>query len=180
MKLYVTRHGQSQWNVLNKVSGRTDVPLTEIGEQQAFETAQKLKDKNIRTILVSPLIRAQKTAAIIGDAICVNANDRITDERLVEQDYGEYEGVPRDNQDFLAAKRMFAFRYPKGESMLDLAGRIYPLLNELPKRFPEGNVLIVSHSSVMRIIHTYFHDLTNDAFFYFGTDNCEVREYDVK
>ena len=59
----------------------------------------------------------------------------VIDDRLIEQDYGIYEGVDRQNPDFLANKRNFAFRYPNGKSMMQVAARVYPLLEELKEKY---------------------------------------------
>ena len=59
MKLYIARHGQTLWNVENRVSGRTDIPLTEVGLAQAKLLADSAVGKGIEVILASPLLRAR-------------------------------------------------------------------------------------------------------------------------
>ena len=107
MKLYVARHGQTEYNALNKVCGVTDLPLTETGLKQAENLAQQIKDKNIGVIIASPLIRAQQTAAAVSTVIGV---DVITDSRITEQNYGIFEGAGRKDAGFLANKRQFAVK----------------------------------------------------------------------
>ena len=65
--IYVTRHGQTEWNALKKVMGKIDIPLSEIGLEQAKQTKTNLKDKHIDLIICSPLIRAKQTADIINE-----------------------------------------------------------------------------------------------------------------
>lgn len=115
--LYVARHGQTVWNAQNKVCGITDVELTEKGIEQARTLALIVKSKNINRIISSPLKRAIETSKIVSD-IC-NVPMEI-DERLIEQNYGIYEGVDRKNADFLNNKRNFAYKYPSGESMMTI------------------------------------------------------------
>ena len=66
MKLYVTRHGETAWNRENIVCGVTDIPLNETGMEQAKATAQKLRDTPLDRVIVSPLLRARQTAALIS------------------------------------------------------------------------------------------------------------------
>ena len=85
MRLFVTRHGQTTWNVQNKICGRTDVPLTELGKQQAAALAAKTAHVGIDLIIASPLQRALVTAKAVA-AVC--GAPVVTDARLIEQDYG--------------------------------------------------------------------------------------------
>ncbi|MCH5200857.1 MAG: histidine phosphatase family protein [Oscillospiraceae bacterium] len=178
MRFFVTRHGETDWNVLDKVCGRTEAELTDNGRRQAAELADRLADKNIDVIVSSPMKRAYETSRIIAERCGIA--DIETDDRLIEQDYGIYEGVDRRDQGFLGNKRNFAFRYPNGESMMQVAYRTYGLLEELRKRYCGRNVLIVCHGGVCRVINTYFRDMTNEEFFNYSLENCGVEEYDVR
>lgn len=175
MRLYVARHGETEWNRLNKVCGRTDSPLTDTGLRQAQLLADKLDDCPIDVIIASPLSRAQKTAQAVAQRKHLQV---VTDDRLIEQDYGVYEGVPRDDKDFLNNKRMFAYRYPGGESMMDIARRTYDLIIETKKRYPDSSVLFVCHNGICRVICSYFRDMTNDEYFEFSQDNCGYNVYE--
>ena len=175
MKLYLTRHGQTEWNAQDKVCGITDVGLTKLGIKQADELAEKLKDKGIDIILHSPLKRAVQTASRVAEKCnaCM-----IPEGRLTEQNYGIYEGVDRRDEGFLNNKRQFAYRYPGGESMMDVAYRTYQLLDEIKEKYSDNTVLIVCHNGVCRVINTYFNDITNQDFFEYSLENCEVKEYE--
>ncbi len=176
MKLYVARHGQTQWNVLNKVCGRTDVALTDLGMEQAEELARHVKDLPIDRIISSPMLRANQTAAPAARELGLSIE---VDNRLIEQDYGIYEGVSRRDQNFLANKRHFAFRYPGGESMMDVAYRVYSLLEELKRDQDSRGILLVCHGGVCRVIRTYFENMTNEEYFHYSEENGAVREYDL-
>ena len=175
MRLYVARHGETEWNRLNKVCGRTDSPLTDTGLRQAQLLADKLDDCPIDVIIASPLSRAQKMAQAVAQRKHLQV---VTDDRLIEQDYGVYEGVPRDDEDFLNNKRMFAYRYPGGESMMDIARRTYDLIIETKKRYPNSSVLFVCHNGICRVICSYFRDMTNEEYFEFSQDNCGYNVYE--
>lgn len=176
MKIYVARHGQTEWNALNKVCGRTDLPLNQEGLRQAELLAEAASGKGIRRIIASPMLRAQQTAAAVAKKLHLPVE---TDPRLIEQHYGVYEGVSRFDKWFLANKREFAYRYPGGESMMQVAARTYSLLDELRASCPSEPILLVCHGGAARVIRTYFFDMTNEEFFLYSMGNCELEEYET-
>lgn len=176
MKIYSVRHGQTDWNANNLVCGRTDALLTDLGREQAKRTALALKDKGIDIIICSPLNRAQETANIINRTLCVKI---ITDSRLIEQDYGIFEGTNRFGKEFLENKKNLAYKYPKGESAIGVAHRVYSLIDEVIAKYADKTVLFVSHNGVCRLINTYFRDVTNEEYFLYSLDNCGIEEYDI-
>ena len=175
MKIYVVRHGQTQWNAENKVCGRTDLPLTAVGMTQAEALAEKVAGLGIDLILTSPLQRSETMARIIAHRCGAEVQ---VDVRLIEQDYGIFEGADRWDPGFLANKRQFAVRYPGGESMMDMAGRIYPLLRELREKYPDKSVLLACHGGVCRVIRTYFVPMTNEEYFGYSPENCSLECYE--
>lgn len=178
-KFYFVRHGQTVWNVENKICGASDSPLTERGHEQARETGRILKRKTdageiaIDGILTSPLSRAHDTAEEISKIIGVPVT---VEPRLMEQNFGKWEGTPRDGKDFARAKENFVDSFEGGESMLRMAQRIYNLIDDLKKK-PERTYLLVAHNGISRIVESYFRDMTNEEFAAFGIRNAEVREY---
>ena len=168
--IYIVRHGETEWNAINKVLGRTDIPLNSNGIKQAHELADALKDLKIDFFLCSPLLRARQTADIIAEEIGIGYS---IDDRLIEQDFGEFEGVDRFASEYQKAKREYFVRYPDGESFFDLAARVYPLIKELG----EANALLVTHGGICRIVRSYFEDMGNEEFVQFSQGNCEVRMY---
>lgn len=174
MKLFVARHGETEWNALNKVCGRMDLPLTENGLRQAQLLADRTEKLKIDLIISSPMLRARQTAMPAAQRLGLPV---LTDERLIEQNYGIYEGVDRKDPGFLGNKRQFAYRYPGGESMMDVAYRVYSLIEELKVKHSDKNVLLVCHGGVCRLIRTYFEDMTNEEFFRYSEENANVREY---
>ena len=168
--IYVVRHGETEWNAINKVLGRTDIPLNDRGIEQAEEMARSLKDVKIDVFLCSPLSRARQTAdAISGET----GMPYKTDDRLIEHDFGIFEGVNRFDEGYQNAKREYFVRYPGGESFFDLAARVFPLINELEGK----NAILVTHGGICRIIRSYFEDMGNEEFVQFSQGNCEIRMY---
>ncbi len=176
--LYFTRHGQTIWNVENKICGATDIELTELGHRQAEELGEIIKNGNyhIDEILYSPLVRAAETARHISEITGIPMR---AEERLREQCFGKYEGTARDGAIFAEAKTHFLDHYEGGETMVHLCQRVYNLLDELKAESQASGktYLLVAHNGISRIVQSYFNDMTNAEFAAFGIKNCEVREY---
>ena len=174
---YFTRHGQTIWNVENKICGATDIALTDLGHQQAIDLGSKIaqEDLGIDEILYSPLMRAADTAKHISQMTGIPAR---MEPRLKEQNFGKYESTPRNGDTFRKDKENFVCRYEGGESMLQLCQRIYNLLDDI-KNDPSGKTyLLVAHNGISRAIESYFRDMTNEEFAAFGIRNCELRRYE--
>jgi len=88
----LVRHGQTATSARSAYSGRSDIPLTEIGREQARQAAQRLTGAGVDAVITSPLIRARDTARAIADA---TGAPLTVDERLTEVDYGAFEGLDR-------------------------------------------------------------------------------------
>ena len=176
MKLYVARHGETAWNVQKKVCGRTDIPLTETGMEQAKLLAEKAVDLDIDIIIASPMIRAQQTAGAVSEKIGIPI---LTDARIIEHDFGIYEGEDRGHPGFLAGKRKFCTKHPGGESMMQVAQRVYNRIDDIRRNYSDKNVLVVCHGGVCRVARTYFMDMENEEFTLYTPDNATLTEYEV-
>ena len=178
-RLYFVRHGETYWNVENKICGATDIALTPHGHEQAVRTGEEILRSGIRfdEILSSPLIRARDTARHISEITGVPMR---VDDRLIEQNFGRYESTARDGAEFRKAKENFADWYGNGESMLHLAQRIYNLIDEL-KADPYGrSYLLVAHNGIARVVESYFRPMSNEEYASFGIRNCAVLTYELK
>ena len=177
--VYFTRHGQTIWNVENKICGATDIALTQLGHEQAIELGRKIKEEKLEIdeILYSPLIRAADTARHIAQETGIPCRQ---EPRLTEQNFGKYESTPRDGAEFREAKKSFVNHYDGGESMLRLCQRIYNLLDDIKEEADEKVYLLVAHNGISRAVQSYFYDMTNDEFAAFGIKNCEIRKYEFR
>ena len=173
---YFVRHGQTVWNVENKICGATDVALTERGHQQAIETGRRFVEQGLTAdeILPSPLSRARDTARHISEATGIPMR---AEPRLFEQHFGYFESTPRDCDAFREAKRRFTDRFGTGESTLQVAHRIYSLLDEL-KAQPERTYILVGHNGIARVRESYFRDMTVEEFCAYQVENCAIIRYD--
>lgn len=178
-KLYFVRHGQTFWNVENKICGATDIALTELGHQQAIETGKLILEQGIQfdEILCSPLVRASETARHISEITGVPMR---IEPRLIEQNFGKYESTPRDGEEFQLAKEHFADRYEGGESMLQLAQRIYNLIDDIRSDPEQKTYMLVAHNGIARVVQSYFTSMTNKEYASFGVKNCAVLEYNLE
>lgn len=175
--VYFTRHGQTVWNVENKICGVTDSPLTDLGHEQAIELGKKILEEGIQIdeILYSPLIRAKATALHVSEITGIPAREEI---RLKEQNFGKYESTPRDGEEFAKAKCNFICSFDGGETMLHLAQRIYNLLDEI-KAQPDKTYLLVAHNGIARMVKSYFEDMGNEEFSAFKIKNCEILKFEL-
>lgn len=177
MKILVTRHGQTDWNVEKRIQGRTDVELNDKGIEQAYQAKEDLKEENIDLIICSPLKRAKQTADIIN-------KDRnipiIYDDRLLEICYGENEGRLHDDFDYDGFWNIVeTHEYKNAENVNNFMKRVHNFLEEI-KNYKEENILIVTHNGICRAINTYFNGIPKDNnIINLGIENCEIVKYNL-
>ena len=164
LTLVLTRHGLTDRSIPEQHLGqRMDAPLNEAGRRQAAALADRLERVDFDRVISSPLIRARETAEIVAPAERVEL-----DARLLEMDYGEWEGLTYEDlaRDHAAARKRWEqapdiLRYPGGESGNDVAVRVRAFLDDLlddhvarhgPGSHDEGPVLAVAHSSTNRVL----------------------------
>lgn len=176
---YFVRHGQTIWNVENKICGATDIALTELGHEQAIETGRKILEEGIHAdeILHSPLIRATETARHISEITGIPMR---MEPRLIEQNFGKWESTARTGAEFKKAKEFFAISHEGGESTMKLAQRIYNLLDEIKAEADVKTYILVAHNGIARVVQSYFTDMTNEEYAAFGVKNCQVVRYDFR
>ena len=185
MKLYVIRHGQTDWNVVGKCQGRTDIELNKTGIEQAQKAKEQIKDYNIDLIIYSPLKRTKKTANIINES----TNCQImSDERVIEREFGDIEGTTRKEWNDIVKNDIkiinnYNLNYNEHniEPVKNLCKRVWNLLDEIQEIHKDKNVLIVTHGGTCRAINAYFNGIQEDGTVVSAEmDNCEIREYEYK
>jgi len=177
MTILVARHGQTEWNALGKILGTTNIPLTTVGREQARALGVKAALEKPDLIISSPMLRAMETSQLVAEA-CAGV-EIVPDPRLAEINYGIYEGEHRSNEGFWANKSQFAFRFPQGESMLEVAYRVYDLLHEIRETHADKKVLLVCHGGICRMIRTFFVDMNNDEFAHYSPENATMVAYEL-
>lgn len=179
MKILLTRHGQTDWNVQRRIQGKTDIELNNIGIMQAEETRKKLLNYDIDYIISSPLKRAKKTAEIIGKGRNIPI---IIDERIEERAFGEFEGKTRNEMDFsLLWNYRVNKKFEKAESVGEVFNRVNNFLENLKEEYPDKTVLLVTHGGISVPIRAYFEGIPEgmEVLQGFGLDNCEVKQYEL-
>ena len=179
MEILLTRHGQTDWNVLKKVQGKADIELNKKGIEQAEATRDTLKNEKIDLILCSPLKRAKQTADIINQERNIPI---IIDERVSERDFGEFEGMPNTDFDFnafLSYKQNL--QYERAENIKDFFDRVNKFLSSIRKEYAGKRILIVAHGGISIPVKCYFEGIPDmDTLLPLCLGNCEVAQYTYK
>jgi broad specificity phosphatase PhoE len=150
-RVLLLRHGETEWSASGRHTGRTDVPLTERGRARARATAatgaRLLGDRPPALVLSSPRTRARSTAELAGLHV-----DRI-DERLVEWDYGDYEGLttPQIREDD-PGWTVWTHPSPGGETAAQVQARADGLLADVAPVLTDGDVVLVGHGHFSRVL----------------------------
>lgn len=185
MKIYVIRHGQTDWNVAGKCQGMTDIELNNTGIEQAEKAREQLNNYKIDLIICSPLKRARKTAEILNDVINCKI---IVDERIIERNCGEVEGTTKDKWNSIIGEDIdvinnYNLNWNKQsiEPIQTVCERVWNLLDEIQGKYKDKNVLLVTHGGTCRAINAYFNGIGEDGHVQSAKiKNCEIREYEYK
>ena len=150
-KLWLLRHGETEWSRSGQYTGLTDLPLTELGEDQARSAQAALSGVDFDLVLTSPLQRARRTATLAGFP------DAMVEPNAVEWDYGDYEGIDSavvraQNPGYL----IWDNGVPNGETLDEVAARADKIVaRALAVTREDGapaNVLLVAHGHFLRIM----------------------------
>lgn len=169
--IYIIRHGKTELNQNNVLQGRSDHPLNEDGIRQAEQAADKLRGIEFAHVFTSPLIRAVQTAKIM-------APDRmiIVDDRLIEMDYGPYEGTDLHNlpPEIITFFSDFVHNpAPAGMEQLDsVVSRAGAFIEDI--RHLSGNILISTHAIAMKGILEYLTPESHGSYWSKYIGNCAV------
>jgi broad specificity phosphatase PhoE len=146
-ELILMRHGETEWARDGRHTGRTDVPLTPRGEEQARALAPLLAEREVVRTLVSPAQRARRTAELAG------LSPVETDERLWEWDYGAYEGrtTPEIRED-RPGWYLWRDGVLGGETAEQVAARVDGVLERARPLLDDGDVALAAHGHVLRIL----------------------------
>ena len=176
--IYIVRHGETAWNHLGKIMGRCDEPLNDNGIRQAYEVKKQIDKIHLDLIICSPLIRAIQTAEIINED---RKLEIIKDERIIERDYGEFDGQNKNSMDYQDVWNYYLNKqFEKAENIKVFFDRIYSFLDDIKKKYPDKDILLVCHGGVSMAVECYFrHNIPEGHLNGTGLalKNCEVRSY---
>ncbi|QIP16524.1 histidine phosphatase family protein [Spirosoma aureum] len=156
LTVYLLRHGETLWNADgNRYCGATDVGLTDKGVQQAHQAANVLKSISFDAIYSSPLQRAFRTAQIASGKSTLEV---IKDHRLIEANFGDWEGKTKD--EFIAENSALWEAWclspdhtragGNGDTAMEVVDRLNDFFQEIAKKHPSGTILVVAHNAVNR------------------------------
>ena len=143
-RVFLIRHGETEWSLSGQHTGVTDIPLTENGRRVAMMWKPVLSEETFALVLTSPLRRARETCELAG------LSDRAEiDPDLTEWNYGEYEGLtPQQIHATNPGWTVFRDGSPGGESPEQVEARIDHVIKKV--RTAEGNVALFSHGHLLR------------------------------
>ena len=178
--LYIIRHGKTELNAKMLMQGRSDHPLNETGFSQAAEAAERFADMGvlIDRVYSSPLVRAIQTAeAIAPDA------ELIIDERLIEMDYGPYEGMDLNDPAPEVIEFFMDFvNVPAPDGMEPLPAiveRLGDFLEEIKDEAAQKNILISTHAIAMKGALEYLTPDSGGSYWAKNIGNCDIYAADV-
>jgi probable phosphoglycerate mutase len=145
-RVFLVRHGATEWSVSGQHTGRTDIPLTEEGRRQAERLGARLARERFALVLVSPLSRARETARITGFGDVADV-----DPDLLEWDYGDYDGrTAVDIRKERPGWTPWHGGFPGGETLEQLAARADRVVARV--RAVDGDVVLFAHGHILRVI----------------------------
>ena len=184
LKLYVTRHGETDYNVSGRYAGSTDVPLNKKGIEQAKNLAGHLSNIKFDVIVSSSMLRARQTADVICQSLGLQYS---VSDCFVERHLGVYEGLTRDE-----VKTQYPEMWNRrcttlpddapegGETLRQACERVDRGLEHLRLFYGDKCVLLICHGLVARAVHRYCKNLAYDEMSGFVLNNCEIVDYTLE
>ena len=150
LRIVLVRHGETDWNRSQRFQGRSGVALNERGRAQAEALALILKEEHLKAIYSSPITRAIETAKAINRYHRASIEQR---DGLMEMNLGDFEGL--HSRDLMNEQPEFlrkwledpaSVRMPNGETLQEVQGRAWVVVEEIVKTYHEGSVLLCGHN----------------------------------
>ena len=195
MKILLTRHGETDWNIIHEkhklskkvvnsnhseIIDHDFISINHTGIEQANNLSEKLRNINIDLIICSPLLRAKQTAEII-------LKDRnipiIFDKDISVRELGEHKGKIAD-VDFDFTHGFWSYKsnikYIKAENIRDFFKRVYSFLDKIQEKYNDKSILLITHGSIAIAIYCYFHGIPeDDNLLKYTLKNCEIAIYET-
>jgi broad specificity phosphatase PhoE len=147
-QLLVIRHGQTEWSRVGRHTGRTDIPLTEVGRAEARDAARTLAGWNLVRAYCSPLGRARETAQIVEPSCGV-----VVDPNLLEWDYGDFEGeTTPESRERIPGWSVWTHEITGGERVDDVGARADAFLTRFATEVTAGNAVVFAHGHLLAVL----------------------------
>lgn len=184
-RIILVRHGQTEWNRVERFRGRADVPLNETGLAQAEATGKRVASEwQPVAVYTSPLSRSVKTAESIAKHYDLKVQIH---PGLADIDYGEWQGLSPEEAGQRWPEEIDAWynqphlaRIPGGETLSDLRARLMQTVNELAARHTGETIVLVGHTVINRIILLGILGLGNDRFWRIKQDTCAINIFEAE
>jgi alpha-ribazole phosphatase len=176
MELFVVRHGQTNYNLKNLCNDDPSikVTLTEKGKEQAAEVKIELENTTFDAVYISNIPRTRETAELIVPSV---NKEFMVEKRLNDRKTG-FEGKTTFEFNEIMKEDLFHNKLLGGESFQEEKARVFAFLEELKEK-SYGNVLIVSHHEIIKIITGYFNYLTDQEMWDLIISNCSVNRFTI-
>ena len=171
LKLYIVRHGQTEWNVLEKFQGQMNSPLTEEGIEKVKKTAKELEDVKFDAVYASQMGRTVETAKIILED---NKNEKPELQKIPELNeiyFGKWQGMtfseifdfsPQEAHNYFYDVKNYCATNVGGEELKDGLARFLQGLDKIVKAHESGNILVVTHGTVLELFFNYIENREAD------------------
>ena len=183
-RLILVRHGQTEWNRIERFRGRADLALNETGVKQAEAVAERLSGWNVAAVYSSPLRRALMTAEIIGSRLGLLVQPL---DGLIDINYGKWQGLSpaeaaKQDADLYTRwlERPHEVVFPQGESLQDVRLRIEGVIAEMLDKHSDQTVSLVSHVVVCRVFICTVLGLDNSHFWQIGQDTGAINVIETR
>lgn len=183
MKIFVVRHGQTEWNKKGVIQGHSAIPLNEKGKRHAKHIANFLKNKNISIIYSSDLLRAKQTAQTVSKATKAKI---VFTKALREMNMGKLVGlthqqIPKKFPSYEQCKKLNHYRAlgPKSESYFMVEKRVTPFLQKILSSYKKQSVALVAHEAVNRVILRLLLELEKNETVKIAHPNDCIYEVDI-
>lgn len=187
-KLFLVRHGESEWNKEGLWTGWTDIGLSDKGKEEARRVGEILKGEKIDTVYVSDLKRARETFEEIKKVCGLENFEYHESSALKERDYGIYTGKNKwqikeevGEEEFQKIRRGWDVAIPEGETLKDVYARVVPYYEENIKKdlIAGKNVLISAHGNSLRALIKYLDNLSDEEVANLEVATGEVVTFDL-
>jgi probable phosphoglycerate mutase len=183
-RVFVIRHGQTDWNASTRIQGQLDIGLNSVGVEQAQQTGQALSDEVIDAVIASDLARARVTAEHIAKHHALKVH---TDVGLRERHFGSFQGrtfaqiEAESPPDAMAWRKRVPDFQPggadnDGESLLTFHARVVACANALCKMHMGQNIVLVAHGGVLDVLHREATKVSLQAPRTWGLDNAAINQ----
>ena len=167
-EIYLVRHGETEWTVSGRHTGRSDIPLTRRGEEAARGVADRLQGQSFAAVWSSPSQRARRTCELAGFGPAPEIRDN-----LAEWDYGAYEGlISKQIHELRPDWQLFRDGCPEGEVAADVGARADAIIAELRKA--NARILVFSSSHFLRVLGARWLGLPPEGGAHFVLDTTSI------